>query len=225
MNNLKHLSLLYVEDEEETLNLYLRYFKLYFNEVYSAKDGEKAIELYYKNKPDVIIMDINIPYKSGIDVAREIRKNDKKTKIIMLTSMSDKQTFLNVIELHLTTFLEKPVSRKQLIQAFDKIIMSNKRIFYKKDNASYSWDYSAHILYFNDKEVKLTKNEIKLLQLFMRNINRNFSYQDIYEEIWFESSKMFSEAAIKTLIRGLRLKLPPKIIENVYGIGYRIFIE
>lgn len=224
MNKLKNLSLLYVEDEEETLKLYLRYFELYFDVVYSAKDGKKALEIYDENEPDVVILDINIPHINGIEVAQKIRKNDSNTKIIMLTSMSDKQTFLKVVELKLTTFLEKPVSRRQLIEAFDKLKINQKMVLYKDDDSCYSWDVFEHALYSNDIQIKLTKNEVKLLALFIKNVNINLSYQDIYEEIWFDNDKEFSEPAIKTLIRGLRLKLPPMLILNVYGIGYSLNI-
>lgn len=225
MNNLKHLSLLYVEDDLSTLMLYLKYFELYFDKVYSAQDGKKALDIYYEYKPDVVILDINIPYINGIEVSQEIRKNSIESKIIMLTSMSDKQTFLKVVELQLTTFLEKPVSRRQLVEALEKLKLNKKKVIYKKENDCYSWDIHEHVLYCNDEQIKLTKNEVKLLILFMKNIKRNFSYQDIYEEVWFESDKEFSEAAIKTLIRGLRLKLPPNLIQNIYGIGYKLFLN
>ena len=226
MNALKNLSLLYVEDEPDTLKLYLRYFELYFDVVYTAQDGRKALEIYDEYKPDVIILDINIPYISGIEIAQKIRKTDSQTKIIMLTSSSDKQTFLKVVELGLTTFLEKPVSRGQLIEAFDKLKINQKKIIYEENDIQYSWDAYAHALYNNDKKIKLTKNEIKLLALFMKNININLSYQTIYEEVWFDNTdKEFSGPAIKTLIQGLRLKLPSNIINNVYGIGYSLNIS
>lgn len=226
MNKLKNLSLLYVEDDEDTLKLYLRYFELYFNVVYSAQDGKEALEIYQEHKPNVIILDINIPYINGIELAQIIRKTDNETKIIMLTSMSDKQTFLKLIELQLTTFLEKPVSRKQLTEAFNKLEINQQKIIYQKDDISYIWHSFSYELYCNNEKIKLTKNEMKLFTLFMKNIGINLTYQDIYEVVWFDNmNKEFSEASIKTLIRGLRLKLPSDLIKNVYGIGYVINID
>lgn len=222
MKELKNLSLLYVEDESETLKLYLRYFQTYFKITYSAKNGKDALDLYHEYKPDVVILDINIPILNGIEVAKNIRNSNNNTKIIMLTAMSDKQTFLQLMELGLTTFLEKPVSRSQLIEAFGKLIENNKKIISKINNQCYIWNTSENELYCNNISIKLTKNESKLFQLFMNNINKVFSYQDIYEEFCFENDKEYSEASIKTLIRGLRLKLPADLIQNIYGIGYKI---
>lgn len=221
MNELKKLTLLYVEDEIETLNYYMKYFQSYFEKVYSAEDGEKALELYEEFRPNVLILDINLPFISGLEIAKKIREKDIGTKIIILSAMSDKETLIQSIELGLTTFLEKPVSRKQLQDAFGKLSINTTRIISKQNDKNYIWDTYKNELTYDNKNIKLTKNEIKLLKIFIENINKKLSYQEIYEYVWYEEDhKQYSEAAIKTLIKGLRLKLPPNTIKNVYGIGY-----
>ncbi len=215
------MTLLYVEDELEVANLYIRYFKSKFKIVYTAHDGKKALELYEELKPDVVILDIDIPIMSGLNVAKKIRQRDTDTQLILLTAASDKETLFQAIELGLTTYLEKPVSRESLKIALNKLYLKTQLKLWIFEDKEYVWDIQTHELTCNDITIKLTKNEIKLFKLFLNKKNSAITYQDIYEYVWFENdNKNYSESAIKMLIAGLRTKLPLNIIKNIYGIGY-----
>ncbi|NOQ32160.1 MAG: response regulator [Helicobacteraceae bacterium] len=223
MNDLKKMKLLYVEDELEVSAQYLRYFQTKFESVYTAEDGKKAIELYEDLKPDVVILDIDIPLINGLDVAKKIRLNDNTTQLILLTAKSDKQSLLKAIELGLITYLEKPVSREVLKEALLKLCETDKRILCKFDDKEYLWNIQKAELNYNDEVIKLTKNEAKLFQLFVNKKSDNVSYQEVYEEISFgDNGKKYSEQAIKALIKALRSKLPKNAVKNIYGVGYFI---
>ncbi len=119
MEELYPYKILFVEDEEATRKNYVTYLKMLFSEVYEAKDGEEAYQLYKEQKPDIMILDVNIPKLNGLELLEKIRENDYTTKAIMFTAHSDQSFLLKAVSLQLTKYLVKPVSRKELKEALD----------------------------------------------------------------------------------------------------------
>jgi len=229
MDLLKQKTLLYAEDEILVQKQYTNYFSNYFKEVFSAFDGLEAQNIYLDKKPDIVILDINMPKINGLEVANKIRKDDANTKIVLLTARSDKDTLKKAIELGLTTYLEKPITREDLKSTLIKLSQSfnDESItpLWYVDGYYYIWNNKIKELRYKDKFVFLTKQEISLLNLFIVSKQRHISYQDIYETVWYDDfSKEFKESTIKTMISCLRKKLPPKSIKNTYGLGYSINI-
>ncbi|MDQ7066753.1 MAG: DNA-binding response regulator [Sulfurimonas sp.] len=144
----------------------------------------------------------------------------------MLTANSDVSTLLSASELKLTKYLVKPVSRSELQEALDLAVdeiqnfttLANKIIPLKD---SFYWDTQNKKLLQQDKEHMLTKKEIQLLSFLLSNISRTFSVDDIIFELWYDSEEP-KQTALKTLIKGLRKKLPDGTIKNVFGVGYKI---
>ncbi|MBE9525505.1 MAG: response regulator [Proteobacteria bacterium] len=219
-------SVLYAEDDVVSRTLYADHLSHYFNTLFIAENGQQAIELYREKKPDIVILDINMPLLSGLDVSKIIRRNDKQTKIILLTARNDKEALLKAIELGLTTYLEKPVKREQLEQALLKLseqFDDKKKIkLWNFDNQYYFWCQSKQELFFQSDIITLTKKEKLLLELLIFSNHDKVNYQQIYDAVWFEdnNAKNFSEVSIKSIIKKLRTKLPPDVIKNVYGLGY-----
>ncbi|MFK5891985.1 MAG: response regulator transcription factor [Pseudomonadota bacterium] len=225
MISLEHISLLYAEDELETLRQYEKYFKNYFKEVYTATNGRQAEELYQQQKPDVVILDINMPKLSGLDLCKKIRQHDKSTKIILLTARTDQKAFLDAIELGLTTYLVKPVFTEDLKKALRKIsdeFLDLKRIkLWYHDEKHYIWDSKNRELFYGAQNIALTKKEKLLLELFITSGKGKQTYLNIHNTVWYDDiHKDYSEYSIKTLIKGLREKLPPHAIKNTYGLGF-----
>jgi len=224
MSLLTQKTLLYAEDDLLTLNLYESYFKNHFKQVYTAMNGKRALEFYQDKAPDVVILDINMPILNGLDVCRAIRKEDKLTQLILLTARADKQALMEAIELGLTTYLEKPVTQIQLKEALKKITDEKPtppQVKLWHDNKHiYIWDTYKQELYFDTEIIRLTKKEKSVLEVFISSKYDKLSYQQIYDRVWMNENKDFSEAAIKTIIKGLRSKLPPNSIVNAYGLGY-----
>ena len=218
--------LLYVEDESDVRRNYAEYLERFFRNVYEAGSAEEALNIYEKKNPSILIIDINLPQKSGIEFLQEVRKNDHTTKAIMLTANSEVQTLLNASELKLTKYLVKPISRDDLkeaialaIQEIQNFTTMPNKIIQLKD--SFYWDSENKKLLQQDKEHILTKKEIELLSLLFSNINRTFSVDDIVFELWYDAEESKTDA-LKTLIKGLRKKLPVGTIKNVFGVGYKI---
>lgn len=230
MKELNELVLLYVEDELSTLLLYEKYFKSKFKTVFTARDGVKALESYENLKPDLIILDINLPYLNGLDVAKKIREKDKQVRIILLTACDDKETLIKAIELNILTYLEKPMSRNILNNMFEKIKSSynitDKTFSFYGNNEEFIWNFNKKILLKNQEIVKLTKKETLLMSLFMNKPNEIITFETIYDNVWIEDNyKNFSIPSIKTLIKNLRMKLPELLITSSYGNGFIISLK
>lgn len=221
-------SILFVEDEKETRENYVNYLKRYYTYVYEAKDGVEAYDIYLDKKPMILILDINMPRMNGLELLQKIRQKDHNVKCLMLTAHTDKEFLIKATQLKLTDYLLKPLKRIALREALVKVIneIENYEVVSKKilDLADgYIWNIRESKLLLNSHEVILTGSEIKLLELFFKNTNINLSYDDIIIYIWdtFEEDKT---DALKAIIKKLRKKLPENLIQNIYGIGYKIVL-
>lgn len=217
-------SLLYAEDEKDVRQNYALYMQMYFENVYEAKNGEIAYELYEKQKPDVVILDVEMPLLNGLEVARAIRQKDKTTKIILLTAHSDKETLLDAVKLNLIDYLVKPITRNTL-----KTVLEDAINMLDEENVNDEFlvlgsgmkvDLNKLFLYKNDEEVYLTRYEKRLLQFFINRRNTVLSKIDIFNEIWDDFDREYNDVNVRNLVKNLRKKLPSDIVENVYGSGY-----
>jgi len=100
-------SILYAEDEEATRLNYTRYLERIFETVHAVPDGEAALAAYHIYRPDILLLDINMPRRNGLEVAKAIRTQDKTTRIIILTAHLERDKLLFATELGLTKYLPK----------------------------------------------------------------------------------------------------------------------
>ena len=224
---MKSLSILYAEDEEQTRLNYTEYLKIYFKKVYSVSDGAEALKCYEMNKPDILLLDINMPKINGLEVVQKIRQNDKITRIIMLTAHLEKEKLLLAAELNLTKYLPKPITRQKLKSAlqeatnqFKELALSSSMLDLGDD---YLWNTSNQILTCKEKTIKLTKYEILFLKLLSSQKNHVFSLDEISIYLWNEIfTTVTNTNKLKDIIKRLRKKLPKNSIENIYGSGYKL---
>lgn len=226
MEELYPYKILFVEDEEATRKNYVTYLKMLFSEVYEADDGEKAYQLYKEKKPDIMILDVNIPKLNGLELLEKIRKNDYTTKAIMFTAHSDQKFLLQAVSLQLTKYLVKPVSRKELKEALDFSIEELRKYsvtpIQKIDlKENYSWNMELKELKHHKDPIELTAKERLLLELLFSQKNRVFSYDDIFEYVWGYDEEI-SLNSLKNMIKRLRKKLPGDTIVNIFNEGYKI---
>jgi len=218
----KNIKILYAEDEEFIRANAVEFLNRYFESVLEAKNGLEAFEIYKIEKPDIIITDIKMPKLSGLDLAQKIRENDKKTQIIIATAYTNQEYLLKAIELSLVKYLIKPIMEDALFEAIE-LCMENLNVNdsnIKKLSESAIYDTFNRILTINSEIIKLTKRELLLLDLLVKNSNRSINYQEIENYVYRD--KGMSVDAIRSLIRSLRKKLPQHTIENISGVGYKV---
>jgi diguanylate cyclase (GGDEF)-like protein/PAS domain S-box-containing protein len=113
------ISLLYVEDERVTREQISRILQRIVTELYVAENGQEGLELYREKRPDIIMTDIMMPHMNGLEMAREIRRLDQDSQIIMLTAYSDTEYLLECISLGINQYAQKPVDFSQLAAAIE----------------------------------------------------------------------------------------------------------
>jgi DNA-binding response OmpR family regulator len=222
---LENIRILYAEDEKDLRDALEILIADQVQEFYCAKDGQEAYEIYKDKKPDILLLDINMPRMNGIEVAKMIRNTDHATRIIMITAYSDVDTLLNATELKLTKYLVKPFTGKELFSALSLAMSElanfqiiSKKQFFLKEN--FVWDFAEQSLTKDLKEIKLTPKEKKILSILFSNPNSTINYDNLLVNVWddFES---YSLDTLKTMMKNIRKKLPENTIQNIYGIGYK----
>lgn len=218
----ENISILYVEDEENIRRNALSYFRRMFENVHEAKDAFEAIIKIKEHKPNIIITDIKMPKKSGLDLVKEIREFDEDVQIIVLTAFTDTKYLLDAIDLRLVKYLVKPIRHDKMLPL---LLNCAKNIKSKDTNFKYItktcvFNTFSKELLLDDCLIKLTNNELLFLELLCLNSNRVVAYEEIENKIWYDS--YMSDDAIRSLTRNLRRKLPANTLNNVSKIGYKI---
>ena len=218
----KNIKILYVEDDEIARENGIEYLQNFFEQIYEASDAIKALQLYEKYQPDIIITDIQMPKLNGLEFVKKIRQKDKKTQIIIITAFCDRDYLLKAIELQLVKYLVKPVKEKEFEEALFLCVNSlqedNSNII-KLDDNSYFDTFNKNLVIKNEI-IKLRTKEILFLELLIKNKNRYVSYEEIENYVWSDS--VMTKDALKTLVKNLKTKIPKDLILNHTNSGYKI---
>lgn len=222
-----NLKILYVEDDKQTRENYKKFFQIFFEEVLSASSGEEAIDIFKKNKPNIVLTDININEMDGLDLSKKIRSIDLYIPIIILSAFPSQKNLLKSIDLKVTKFLIKPVKIKEL----ETTLINIAKDFEKKDidilefDCNIIWNKKNKLLYKDNILVKLTKLEQELLTLLSSAPYNIFKSDEILNYLWEdEFNKDYDTKALRALIYRLKTKLDCQIIESIYKIGYKLLI-
>lgn len=196
---------------------------------YEADDGKNGYALYKEYRPDVLLLDINLPFLNGLDLLAKVRQTDHTTKAIMITGNTNSDFLLKATELKLTKYLVKPVKRVELKEAialitkeFEQFQTISKKTIRIKEN--YKWDNTSEILFKEDVVVDLTQLEIKILSYLFKDVSSTVYYESLCFNIW-DNYNDKNLNSLKTAIKKLRRKLPEDTIQNIYGIGYKVAVQ
>ena len=206
----KNLKILYVEDEEFIRINAVSYLRRLFNYVYEASNAHDAISIIEEQNPHIVITDIKMPNISGLDMIRQLREYDKKTKFIVLSAFTDTKYLLDAIDLGLVKYLTKPIRHDIFSDKESKIYISETCFF----------DSINNNLINEEKTISTTKTELLFLKLLIKKSPSAVTYEELQNNIWYD--EYMSENAIRLLVRDFRKKLPSKAIKNISKIGYKI---
>jgi len=222
----KNLTLLYIEDEPLIRQQAVEYLSRLYETVLEAPNGEEALALYEKHQPHIIISDIEMPKMNGLEMAKAIRKKDKKIPIIIATAYTQNEYLLIAVELQLIKYMVKPITSKKLEEALalaHEYIEEDKAQSVVSLSTTTYYDTLNKTLIIENKIIKLTYNEMLLLDLLIQHNQRAIAYEEIEAEIWaYEGMSMDS---LRSLVRSLRKKLQGDFLENISGVGYRIKVR
>ena len=212
----------FVEDEEDLNSLIKTYLEHEGYEVTSYLSGTDAIKDIDEN-PDLWILDIMLPGDiSGYDIIKKIREKNDVVPVIFTSARDEQLDKIIGLELGSDDYITKPYSPKELVLRVNNII---KRV-YKNDNQklvynNYYIDAKKRIVTLNDKEINLTTLEYDLLYMFVTNLGKSYSRDEILNVIWGEDY-YGADRVVDDLVRRLRKKCPGLNINTIYGYGYRL---
>lgn len=217
--------LLIVDDDKELVKMLKYYFELRGYLVYTAKDGKEALEKIAIT-PDLILLDINMPYISGIEVCKLIR-NKVSCPILFLTAKVEEEDIVNGLLSGGDDYITKPFSLKELEARIKAHMIREERNRDKrriKFVDKLSIDFVGRTVRYCDNEINLTKMEYEIVEFLASHAGRVFDKESIYEKIWGYDGD--GESRIVTeLIRRIRKKISEyteqEFIETVWGCGYK----
>jgi len=225
----QNCKMLYVEDDDAVRQQISEFLQRYINDVTEAISAEEALEIYIKTRPDILLLDVNLPGMSGLDLAKKIRKKDRDVRIIISTAYTDKDFLLEAIELELTRYLVKPVVGVDLLEAIEKAVdervsnVQSREQIYIQLQKGYSYDTYRKVLMYKEKDITLRRKEMVLLEYFMAHAEQIIKYEMLEYDIWQDT--VMSRDAIRAQIRNLRKKTYPNIVENIPAVGYRLRLK
>ena len=196
-------------------------------EYLSAYNGEQAIALFESKKPDLLILDIMMPKKNGMEVCREIRQTSH-TPIIMLTAKSEEIDRVLGLELGADDYIVKPFSSREVVARVKAVL---RRFNQQAEEPGLIIRYGGLEININNYDVRidgerlpLTPKEVEILQLLASHPGKVYSREKILSLVW--GYDYFGDTrAVDTQIKRIRQKLPQEnvgwAIKTVYGVGYR----
>ena len=222
---------LVVDDDLEIRNAIEIYLSNEGMQVYKAGDGMEALEVLDNEDIHIIMMDLMMPKMDGIQAILKIRQ-EKEIPIIILSAKSEDRDIVLGLNIGADDYITKPFNFLELIAR----VKSNLRRYVKYDNfkkeenevevRGLRLNKKTKEVYLEDKLVKLTRTEYKILRLLMENKGIVFSIEEIYERVW-EGEFINAENTVAVHIRRIREKIEvnpkkPIYLKVVWGVGYKI---
>lgn len=222
------MKILVVEDEPKLASFVKKGLEEQSCEVDVAFDGQIGRTMALSNPYDVIVLDVNLPKINGLDLAQNLRREQIKTPILMLTAMGSVDDKLAGFEAGADDYLVKPFEFREL--------MARLRALYKRGSdtsaqvstlkvADLELDLNEKIARRGDKRVELTAKEFGLLEYLMRNRGRVVSRVDIAEKVWdihFDTGTNVIDVYVNFLRKKIDKDFPTKLIHTVIGMGYML---
>ncbi|GAC1586288.1 MAG: response regulator transcription factor [Ginsengibacter sp.] len=192
-------------------------------EVVSAKNGDEAIINSKKYKPDLIILDIMMPGKSGLEVCNILRAQEefKETTILFLSALNDESIELKGFDNGADDYITKPVSPKVLISKINAIFKRiTKNISTTLQIGDLIINREEYNIVYKGEEINLARKEFELLALLAGKPGKVFLRNEILSLVW-GSDVIVGDRTIDVHIRKIRQKLGIDCITTVKGVGYK----
>ena len=226
-------NVLVVDDDKEIVGAIEIYLKKEGYNIVKAYNGKQALKVIQENEIHLVILDIMMPEKDGIETLEEIRK-DKSIPVILLSAKSEDYDKIGGLNSGADDYITKPFNPLELIARVNSHLRRYVSLG-SLENKDSSKIYQTGELIMNDetkivtvdgKEVKLTATEFNILKFLLENKGKVYSIPEIYENVWKEEG-FGAENIIAVHIRHIREKIEinpkdPKYLKVIWGVGYKI---
>ncbi len=221
------MHLLLVEDDAGIITPLSLYLEQAGHTIVVCSDGSLAKEIFQKEKPGLVILDINLPGKNGIEICEEIRLSST-VPIIVLSARASEDDKVKLLELGADDYVSKPFSPRELVA---RITAVAKRAEERKENGkkdkmlsfgNITLDTKNYLAFVSGEEIKLTKTEFAILEYCIKNAKSVIKRDVLMKNIIGYENYLY-DRTIDTHIKNIRKKLDTSInIETIRGIGYRV---
>lgn len=214
-----------IEDSDTIREELKKLLSKYGYNINTPTNFENIIEEVHSSKPDLILLDINLPYFDGYHICREIRKTSK-VPIIIVTSRNSDMDELMSMNLGADDFVTKPYNTQILLVRIEALL---RRTYGREEQSNkltyknFELDLSKGILVSGDKKLEITKNEIKILSYLIEHKGEIVSREDLMEHLW-NSDYYVDDNTLSVNVTRIRKKLQElgigNVIETRRGLGY-----
>ncbi len=220
-------TILIIEDEPELVRVLRSYLENAGFQVMTAYRGDSGLSTWEHRRPDLVILDLNLPGLDGLEVAREIRKK-AKTPLIMLTARVEETDQVVGLELGADDYITKPFSPRVVVARVRALLRRSMKGPIERRvirAANLEIDLDARIVRRDRVQIELTPTEFSLLTALSGQPGRAFSREQLLKASQGEAFGGY-ERTIDVHIKNLRAKIEPdprkpRYIETVFGVGYR----
>lgn len=226
-------NILVVDDDKEIVKAIEIYLERKDYLILKAYDGEEALKQIENNEVNLIILDIMMPNKDGIETLKEIRKN-KNIPVILLSAKSEDIDKIHGLNVGADDYVTKPFNPEELIARVNALIRryTNFGIENKKEeknvikNGGLIIDDDLKEVSVDGKKIKLTPTEYNILKFLTKNKGKVYSIEEIYQNVW-KDDYFASDNVIAVHIRHIREKIEinpkePRYLKVIWGIGYKV---
>ncbi len=225
--------ILIVEDEKDIVKMLLYNLKKEGFRVAEARDGEDAIDLAVRERPDLILLDLMLPGIDGLEVCKVLKKESKTSfiPIIMVTAKGQESDKIVGLELGADDYITKPFSPRELIARIKAVLRratEKEKLPEILESGDLLMDFAKISVSVKDKPVELTSKEFELLKILLKARGRVLSRDYLLDTIWgYDHAMEIQTRTVDVHIRTLRKKLKSeaKRIVTVTNYGYRFQAE
>lgn len=224
--------ILVIEDEPDIAKLVSYNLAQERFRVVTAGDGEQALRIIEREKPDLVVLDLMLPGLSGIELCKILRgrADTSKLPILMLTAKAGEADRVLGLELGADDYLAKPFSPREMVARVRAILrrangVASSEVRLAYDKGALKIDFSTYEVYARGKSIKLTLKEFELLRFLVQNPNRVLSRDQLLDRIWGDET-FVTPRTVDVHIRRLRKAIEeddsrPKLILTLRGVGYK----
>lgn len=224
------MKILVIEDEQKVSEVLRRGLTEEGYEVEAAFDGESGLQMALTGKFDLILLDINLPLRNGLEVCRMLREKDEVTPVLMLTALGMSEDIVSGLDAGADDYLAKPFRFNELFARIKALTRRRKILLDALPGAGDAFSLADLTIDFEAKEVRregkliqLTVREYALLEYLARHSGKVKSRQEIAESVWgldFETGTNFIDVYINYLRNKIDKPFSVRLIHTVTGFGY-----
>ena len=226
--------ILVLEDEEAIRAFVVLNLQRSGYETLEAASGEDALRIFDRNKDiDIAVLDVMLPGIDGFEVCKTIRASNQNVGIVMLTAKSQEYDRVSGLMNGADDYICKPFSPLELVARVDtlyrRVQMMKGETGQRRDtvcDGPFALNLKSRRLEKDGRRIEVTQVEFQLMQMFLENIGKAFSREEIFKLVWPESFRGDRHKIVDVNIRRLRLKIEddpsaPEYIQTIWGYGYR----